>query len=283
MESLRTTDGLTLHLHHWPAQGKARGVVQVVHGLGEHLGRYAHVAAALNAQGWHVAGHDLRGHGRSTGQRGGLADSHAFLADVAAVQDEFRGQWPDGPLVLLGHSLGGLIAARFAVEALAPMPAPWSRSLAGLVLSSPALDPGMNGMQKFLLAVLGPLAPRLALSNGLKPDWICRDPAVVKAYVADPLVHDRVTPRLVRFIVDAGVLVQSRAAQWRTPTLLMWAGADRCVAPSGSAALAQTAPAALLTAKVYPGLSHEIFNEPEQAEVLGQLNQWLGRWPAATP
>ena len=77
--------------------------------------------------------------------------------------------------------------------------------------------------------------------------------------------------------------VASRAAQWRTPTLLMWAGADRCVAPSGSAALAQTAPPALLTAKVYPGLSHEIFNEPEQAEVLGQLNQWLSRWPEATP
>lgn len=141
----------------------------------------------------------------------------------------------------------------------------------------------MNGVQEFLLAVLGPLAPRLSLNNGLKPDWICRDPAVVKAYVDDPLVHDRVTPRLVRFIVDAGVLVQSRAAQWRMPTLLMWAGADRCVAPAGSAAFAQTAPPALLTAKVYPALSHEIFNEPEQAEVLGQLTHWLSRWPAATP
>ena len=283
MDSLRTTDGLTLHLQHWPAQGAARGVVQIVHGLGEHLGRYVHVAAALNAQGWHVAGHDLRGHGRSTGQRAGLADSHAFLADVAAVQDETRRRWPKAPWVLLGHSLGGLIAARFAAEALAPMPAPWSRPMAGLVLSSPALDPGMNGMQKFLLAVVGPVAPRLALSNGLQPDWICRDPAVVKAYVDDPWVHNRITPRLVRFIVDAGVLVQSRAAQWRVPTLLMWAGADRCVAPVGSATFAQTTPPALLTAKVYPGLSHEIFNEPEQAEVLGQLTQWLARWPQPYP
>ena len=281
MDSLRTTDGQTLHLHRWPAQGAARGVVQIVHGLGEHLGRYAHVAAALNAQGWHVAGHDLRGHGLSTGQRGGLADSHAFLADVALVQDGIRRQWPQGPLVLLGHSLGGLIAARFAAEALAPMPAPWSRVLSGLVLSSPALDPGMTGAQKFLLAALGPVAPRLALNNGLKPEWICRDPAVVKAYVDDPLVHDRVTPRLVRFIVDAGVLVQARAAAWRLPTLLMWAGADRCVAPAGSAVFAAAAPAAVLSAKVYPGLFHEIFNEPEQAEVLGQLTQWLGRLPAA--
>ena len=283
MDPLTTTDGLHLHLRLWPAQAAARGVVQIVHGLGEHLGRYAHVAAALNAQGWHVAGHDLRGHGRSTGQRGGLADSHAFLADVAAVQDRIREQLPTGPLVLLGHSLGGLIAARFAAETLAPLPAPWSRPLSGLVLSSPALDPGMTGAQQFLLAVLGPLAPRLALGNGLKPDWICRDPLVVKAYVDDPLVHDRVTPRLVRFIVDAGVRVQSRAARWRLPTLLMWAGADRCVAPAGSAVFASTAPAAVLESKVYPGLSHEIFNEPEQAEVLGQLTQWLGRLPLVAP
>ena len=283
MGPLTTTDGLTLHLRHWPAQGVARGVVQIVHGLGEHLGRYAHVAQWLNTQGWHVAGHDLRGHGHSTGARGALADSHAFLADVALVQDQIRRQLPAGPLVLLGHSLGGLIAARFAAEALAPLPAPWSRPLAGLVLSSPALDPGLSGAQQFLLAVLGPLAPRLALGNGLKPDWICRDPAVVKAYIDDPLVHDRVTPRLVRFIVDAGALVQSRAAQWRVPTLLMWAGADRCVAPAGSATFAAAAPPALLTAKVYAGLSHEIFNEPEQAEVLGQLSQWLGRWPAVAP
>jgi alpha-beta hydrolase superfamily lysophospholipase len=143
------------------------------------------------------------------------------------------------------------------------------------------LDPGMTGPQKFLLTVLGPVAPRLALNNGLKPEWICRDPAVVKAYVNDPLVHDRVTPRLVRFIVDAGSLVQSRAAVWRLPTLLTWAGADRCVAPAGSATFAAAAPSSVLTAKVYAGLSHEIFNEPEQAEVLGQLTQWLGRLPAA--
>jgi len=94
-------------------------------------------------------------------------------------------------------------------------------------------------------------------------------------------VHDRVTPRLVRFIVDAGLLVQARAAAWRLPTLLMWAGADRCVAPAGSAVFAAAAPAAVLSAKVYPGLFHEIFNEPEQAEVLGQLTQWLSHLPAA--
>ena len=163
METLTTVDGLQLCVQRWPAAGAARGTVQIVHGLGEHLGRYAHVVAALGAQGWHVGGHDLRGHGRSGGARGGVADSHALLADVAQVLDHLRQAAPGGAHVLLGHSMGGLIAARFAAEALAGAPAPWSRPLDGLVLSSPALDLGMSAGQKRLLAVLGPVAPRLAL------------------------------------------------------------------------------------------------------------------------
>ena len=271
-DSLRTTDGLALYVRRWPALGPARGTVQIVHGLGEHLGRYEGVAAALKVAGWHVMGHDLRGHGRSEGPRGGIADSRAMLSDVAMVIDAERGA---GPHVLLGHSLGGLIAARFVAEALQASPAPWSRKLDGLVLSSPALDPGMSAFQKTLLALAAPLAPRLALHNGLKPEWISRDPDVVKRYVQDPLVHDRVTPRLVRFIVDAAALVQASAPRWTLPTLLLWAGADRCVAPAGSAAFAAAAPAALVTAQVFPQLYHEIFNEPERAQPLAQLTRWL--------
>lgn len=279
METLRTLDGQTLKLRLWPAPGAARGTVQVVHGLGEHSGRYAAVAAALNAAGWHVAAHDLRGHGESSGKRGRLADSHAFMADVALVHDHLLQQWPGGLHVLLGHSMGGLIAARFVAEGLAKAPAPWYRPFDALVMSSPALDPGMNGFQQFLLAVLGPVAPNLGLGNGLKPEWISRDPAVVKAYVDDPLVHDRVSPRLVRFIVDAGQQVLSRAPQWQLPTLLLWAGADRCVAPAGSARFAAAAPQSAVTAHEYPGLAHEIFNEPEKAQVLNRLTDWLQRLP----
>ena len=283
MDTLKTVDGLVLHLQQWRAAGPVRGTVQIVHGLGEHIGRYAHVAATLNAHGWHVAGHDLRGHGRSTGAPGGLADSQALLADVALVHDHLLQALPGGARVLLGHSLGGLIAARFVAESLAVAPAPWSRPLDGLVLSSPALQLDMNGAQKLLLAVLGPLAPRLALANGLDPAWISRDPAVVQAYTDDPLVHDRVTPRMVRFMVDAGAQLRSCAARWQLPTLLMWAGADRCVAPAGSAAFAAAAPPAVLSAQAYPGLFHEIFNEPERAEVLIRLTRWLDRFPLPTP
>jgi alpha-beta hydrolase superfamily lysophospholipase len=273
MDTVTTPDGLKLHWRRWRCAGPARGTVQIVHGLGEHSGRYEHVAAALNAAGWDVLAHDLRGHGRSEGKRGAIADGQALLADVALVMDS--GRSPSGLHVLLGHSMGGLIAARFVAERLSAAPAAWSREIDGLVLSSPALDLGMNGGQKLLLAVLGRIAPDLAVGNGLKPAWISRDPAVVQAYRDDPLVHDRVTPRLVRFLLNGGETVRQRAAHWKVPTLLLWAGADRCVAPAGSAALAVAAPAKALSAKVFPGLFHEIFNEPEKAQVLARLSAWL--------
>jgi alpha-beta hydrolase superfamily lysophospholipase len=126
-----------------------------------------------------------------------------------------------------------------------------------------------------MLAVAGPLAPNLAVNNGLKPAWISRDPAVVKAYVDDPLVHDRVSPKVVRFILDGGALAISRAPQWTAPTLLMYAGSDKCVAPRGSAAFAQAAPKNVVTTREFPQLFHEIFNEPEKAVVLDALGAWL--------
>ena len=274
MQSLTTADGLTLAFRSWPTDAPARGTVLIVHGLGEHIGRYAAVAAQLNACGWAVAGYDQRGHGESGGARGTIADDASLLDDLGRVVDAVRASNPT-PLVLLGHSMGGLVAARYVAEGLAPRPAPWWRPLDALVLSSPALDIGMSGAQKALLAVLGPLLPDLRMSNGLKPQWVSRDPAVVAAYIADPLVHDRVTPRLVRFMVDGGELARTAAPRWQLPTLLLYAGADRCVAPRGSEAFANAAPASLVSATRYDGLAHEIFNEPERQRVLADLTRWL--------
>lgn len=285
MDTLISGDGLRLHLRHWPAHGaasRARGLVQVVHGLGEHVGRYEALAEVLNAQGWHVAGHDHRGHGRSEGPRGLLPHPQQLLLDLATVMDHLRSQLR-GPLrtgwrhVLLGHSMGGAVAARFVAEGLQAHPARWSRDVDGLVLSSPALAADLSPWQKLQLAVLPRLLPDVAAANGLDPSWICRDAEVVAAYRADPLVHDRISGRLARFIVDAGREVRELAPRWRTPTLLLWGGADRCVAPWGSAAFAGAAPAAVVQAHLHPTLAHEIFNEPEREQVLAQLTAWLDR------
>ena len=283
MRTLRTDDGLPLHWRQWSRSGPgpARGTVLIVHGLGEHIGRYEALAARLNQWGWHVVGHDQRGHGASGGARGDISDGERLLKDLALVIDELRAdaQLAAGPLLLLGHSMGGLVAARFAAGGLTAssggvLPA-WFRPVDGLVLSSPALNPGMSGLQKLLLAISLPLLPHLAVGNGLKPAWISRDAGVVAAYENDPLVHDRITPTLARMIADGGEEVLDHAAHWVVPTLLLWAGSDRCVDPEGSEDFATEAPKAVVQAYCFERLYHEIFNEPEREQVLARLQAWL--------
>lgn len=280
MKTLTGHDGLPLHWREWGADlsRPPRGVVLIVHGLGEHIGRYADAAARLNDRGWHVAGYDQRGHGASGGPRGDVPGADCLLRDLACVIDAVRAddRIGRGPLILLGHSMGGAVAARFVAGALdQPLPN-WSRPVDGLILSSPALDAGLSVMQRALLAVSLPLAPHLAVGNGLDASWISRSASVVQAYRDDPLVHDRITPSLGRLIADMGPAVLQRASRWQTPTLLMWAGADRCVAPAGSArfaAIAGTRPQVQCTR--FDALAHEILNEPEREQVYTRLFTWL--------
>lgn len=254
----------------------AAGVhVLLVHGLGEHIARYAALIDRLVYAGCAVTGYDQRGHGQSGGGRGRIPRDDALLSDLACVIDHLRLRLPVScPLVLLGHSMGGTVAARFVAEGLMPSPAAWYRPVHGLVVSSPALAADLNPLQRLLLA-LGRWLPDTPSGNGLQPRWISRDPEVVRAYEADPLVHDRITPRLARFILAAGEQVVQAAPRWTVPTLLMWAGADRCVAPRGSAAFAAAAPGSVLRSRCFDGLYHEIFNEPEREEVIACLLDWL--------
>lgn len=271
--SVTAADGLVLPLRQWPRAG-ARGHVLIVHGLGEHSGRYDALARALNEAGFAVSSHDQRGHGRTAGARGVIPAADSLCEDLAAVIDALAHAGAHAT-VLLGHSMGGLVAARFVAEALQPQPAAWSRPIPRLVLSSPALATNRSRFQLLQLALMNAIAPALPVPNGLNAAWISRDPAVVRAYEADPLVHDRICARLARFIIDGGELVRASAARWTTPTLLMWAGADRCVAPAGSAAFAAAAPARVVQHQEFPALAHEIFNEPERGQVIARLLRFL--------
>ncbi len=272
-QTIRTRDGLDLFRRDWPSDG-ARGTIVIVHGLGEHIDRYGHVAAALNARGWGVVGYDHRGHGRSPGARGRLARDDDLLADLGTVIDAVRHD-VDGPLVLLGHSLGGLVAACFVGGGIESPMSDWHRPVDALALSSPALGIPMTPLQRALLGVLGPLAPDLGVSNGLGAGSVSRSAVTVSTYASDPLVHDRVTARLTRFIVDGGERVLSLAPHWSVPTLLLYAGSDLCVLPAASAAFAAAAPKGIVKERAFPALFHEIFNEPEQAEVISVLAAWL--------
>jgi alpha-beta hydrolase superfamily lysophospholipase len=266
------TDGDNVVVQDWPLPSgePVRGVVIIVHGLGEHAGRYGHVAAKLNAWGFFVRGYDQCGHGESNGAPGSMPSDTRLLDDLADMVDDLRARMDAGlPMILLGHSMGGLLAARFVSLQMRPVEA--------LVLSSPALDPGLNGFQKLLLAVLPRYFPNLRVSNGVKPQYISHDAAVVKAYRADPLVHDRISARLARFIADAGQAVLAVASQWKTPTLLLYAGEDHLVSPQGSRSFAQLAPQAVVTAKCFEHMYHEIFNEPDSGQVFDALREWLDK------
>lgn len=272
LSTFTSRDGDNLALQQWslPHTATQRGAVVLVHGLGEHAGRYDHVAQWLNTQGFLVRAYDQYGHGESSGPRGGLPADDRLLEDLADVVESTRLRLPAGlPLIVLGHSMGGLVAARFV--SLHP------QAVDGLVLSSPALDPGLNAVQKLLLAVVPRIAPNLLVGNGLNADFISHDPAVVKAYRADPLVHDRISGRLAKFIADTGPLVLIDAPHWKVPTLLMYAGGDQLVNPAGSRAFAAAAPPEVVSATCFEALYHEIFNEPaaDAATVFGCLQSWL--------
>lgn len=274
---LASSDGAELSLRDWPVdEGPARATVLLVHGLGEHIGRYEVLARRLNAWDYAVRGYDQYGHGRSAGPRGGLTADGRLLDDLAAVVDATRAQQPAGqPLVLLGHSLGGLVAALFVARAIRPVDA--------LVLSSPALDVGLSPIQKLLVGTLPRLLPDLRVSNGLQIPYLSHDVAVCDAYRADPLCHDRISARLARFLAQGGPQVLARAGSWSVPSLLLWAGDDRLVAPAGSQAFSDRAPPAVVQAQCFDGAYHELFNESDAfaAPVFARLRQWLGRFSPA--
>lgn len=265
-------DGAMLACYDWPLPRRQlqRGTVLLVHGLGEHMGRYDALALRLNGWGFAVRGYDQHGHGRSDGKPGTLPTDTRLLDDLAEMLDDTRERVCHGaPLVLLGHSMGGLVAARLVALGMRPVDA--------LVLSSPALDPGLNAVQKLLLATLPRFAPNLCVSNGLDANYLSHDAAVVQAYRDDPLCHDRVSGRLARFIADGGPAVVAQAARWTVPTLLMFAGDDRLVNPAGSRAFAAAAPAAVVSTQPFDALYHELFNEADAAPVFAQLKAWLNQ------
>ncbi len=251
-----------------PANAATTRTIVIVHGLGEHVGRYAALGGWLAARGWTLRGHDHRGHGRSQGARGTLVSSHDLVDDLSAAIDAL-GAPPSAPPLLIGHSLGGLVALTYALR--------HPDRIAGLVLSSPALAPGLGVFQKALLAVMSRLAPDVAVNNGLDPSKLSHDAAVVRAYLDDPLVHDRISARLARFIVDGAREALDAAPALAVPTLLVYAGDDRLVDPEGSREFARRAPASLLVAREYPKLWHEILNETpaKRGAVLADLDAWL--------
>ena len=261
----------TLAVCDWPLPdtSPALGTVVLVHGLGEHAGRYGEVATHLRDWGFLVRAYDQQGHGQSAGARGDMLRPGSLQADLGHVIDTTRQrpQCADLPLVLLGHSMGGLVVARALAEQL--------RYVDAAVLSSPALGASPNIVQKLLLATLPKLLPHLTVDNGLNADLVARDAQVVQAYKADPLVHRRISAGLAAWILQEGQHTLDQANQWAVPTLLLYAGDDHLVRASASAEFARSAPQALVQSHCFEAMYHEIFNDPEHDQVFTVLKAWL--------
>lgn len=243
-----------------------RGSVVIMHGLGEHSGRYRHVAEFLNQCGLAVRCYDHRGHGKSGGARGDVIYGDPIIQDAQIVIEDFAAHFQDPPF-LLGHSMGGLFAARLALAGVA--------ELRGLILSSPALAIRLFPIERRMLALLHAVAPSFGVPNGLSPRFLSHDADVVRAYRRDPFVHSRISPRLLRSMLAAIEFCGAHAAELAVPTLMVVAGDDRLVDRAGSQRFFEAAPKGMVQLKVYEDLYHEVFNEPEAPTVFDDLRSWL--------
>lgn len=265
-KSIQTSDGLALNVHVWRVPQPTAEIL-ISHGHGEHAGRYAHVATHLNAQGWNVIAPDHRGHGKSEGVRGHTPTWSQYVADLHQVATTLAS--PLIPRALIGHSMGGLIAVSYALE--------HGDTLRALVLSGPLLGLAFKVPTVKAIAgrVLSALLPSFTLPTGLDSKAISRDATVVAAYESDPLVHDKASARWFTEMLKALEEAHARGSSLRMPVLLFHGGADRLTDIEGSRRFFARLTAAARHFKEWPGLYHEILNEPEKERVLDEMTAWL--------
>lgn len=257
------SDGVELFTRSWTADDP-RYEVLLVHGLGEHSGRWSEPMSHLTARGANVFAYDLRGHGHSSGERTDIDRFDRFYDDIsemaaAAVATSGR------PWVLYGHSLGGLQAAGYLIEMRNPAP-----NLA--VLSAPAMAANVPVVLRAAAAVFGRISPGLRVANSIKGEQLSKDPAVGEKYFADELVDTKPTARFGKRFFDEQARLADKHGTITTPTLVIHGADDPLVPPSASAGLANSES---VDRRLYPTLRHELHNEPEGAEVLADVADWI--------
>lgn len=275
IEFTRTTpDGQELYYQGWAPAGEPKGVVCLVHGLGEHAGRYAHVGEALNDAGYALLGFDQRGHGKTPGKRGVTPPFGLLMDDIGLLLDEATKRFPGTPRFLYGHSMGGNWVLNYALRR--------KPAIAGVVSTSPGLRTAFKPPAAQVLAgkVLYRAAPAFVMPNGLNLNSISRDPATIAAYQADPLVHDKMSARLGMDILQQGEWAIEHATEFPPiPLLLVHGACDQITSAPATEEFAKKARAGSLspsvTLKLWPECYHETHNDPEKAEVIAYMIAWL--------
>jgi acylglycerol lipase len=250
--------GVSIYRRGWHPEGRPRGVMVLVHGMSEHSGRYDHVGRFLASRGLAVHALDHRGHGRSGGEMGTVEKFDFFLDDLSTFLSLVRAETPAGPLILLGHSMGGLIVSAYLLER---KPSPDL-----VVLSGPAIVPIIEAGERRIDAT------RLS-----------RDPEAQRAYMEDPLVlRERVKEELFYRLAEGVMLLVGRSGEIGQPILLIHGTDDRLCSAEGAEAWVRASSSSDITVQLYPEGRHEMFNEINRDEVLAGLWQWLdARLPAA--
>jgi lysophospholipase len=250
---------------------EGRAILLFVHGYADHTGRYAHVFDWFHERGWSCAGVDLRGHGRSAGQRGFVSRFGEYVDDVEAAVHMLVEQHPDEKLILVGHSMGGLVVLSYLLR--------HPEGIEGAVLSSPYLGLAMRvpPVKEALAHVMSRVWPTLALETGIQSSDLTHDKAFADAYDLDPLVNHKATARWFTEALHAQRQVAKDAHQVQTPVLVLQAGADRIVDPETSRQVYEAIGATDKEWKSYEQMFHEMFNEVEREQPLSDIAEWLAK------
>lgn len=269
--SFQSKDGTKIYTETWLPDGAAKAVVIIVHGLGEHIGRYHHVAPRFVAAGYAVYGLDHHGHGNSGGDPRTYFDTFDQpLNDLKQYLDSIKAAHPGKKIFMYGHSLGSLITLAFALRN--------QKDLSGLVLSGAPL--AVESTQPALLVtaagVLNKIAPKMAITAPLPSSTLSRDEAVMRAYDTDPLVeHGNVRVRMGYQIFSVSRDVKAQLSQLKLPLFIFHGADDKLCPPAGSQMAYDGAGSSDKTLKFYDGLRHETHNEPEQGMVIDNIINWL--------
>ena len=265
---LFTQEGLPLYAQIWQPSLPYRGVIGLIHGLGEHSGRYAQLATFLNQAGYVLAAYDLRGHGQSAGPRGHSPQYSSMMEDMSNFLNQMTIRYPNLPGFLYGNSLGGNLVLNYVLH--------HRPALHGIVVTAPALQ--TTFVPPVWKVKLGELLyrfwPTFPIPAGLEIDGLSRYPQIVQNYRQDPLIHGRVTARFGIDILQAGEWALAHARNFPLPLLLMHGSADRLTCVQASREFAMRV-GQRCTLKIWEGCYHELHHEPEKEQIFNELLQWL--------
>ena len=269
--ALTSNDGIDFFVRGWEPDAKPKAVIALIHGVGEHTGRYEHVAKAMTDAGYAMVGFDLRGHGKSGGVRGHFPSLDAVMQDIRKFLIFLTERYSDIPHFLYGHSLGGLLVLTYALK--------YKSGLKGVISTSPGLRSQIHEQKlKVIMAkLLGSLVPTAQVANGLDLTVLSHDQRVIDAYKNDPLNHDRISLGFGKAGLEATDYAWSHAEQFSLPLLILHGTADKNTYASGSEDFAKLAAKNNqdVTLKLWEGLYHETHNEPEQDQVFQFVINWL--------